>query len=193
MTKRSKYATLKVKLNSEGCIHSRLSALREFLIHHLSFIQSIELYRPPPSNEFLQELPAHSARCLEHLHLRHDPRSSNTMVLIKRLLDDPRCLKTSNTRCAVVDWGSKIFTTLIHLVLYFDGRTVTEPIPNFSMHSRGCPPSECFLFITSLHPREICPPQRRMFVCHSCKLYYFISSALAIFNVPRHIPFPEGT
>jgi len=138
MTKRSKYATLKVKLNSKGCIHSRLSALREFLIRHLSFIQSIELYRPPPSNEFLQELPAHSARCLEHLHLRHDPRSSNTMVLIKRLLDDPRCLKTSNIRCAVVDWGSKIFTTLSHLVLYFDGRTVTEPIPNFSMHSRGC-------------------------------------------------------
>ena len=65
MTKRSKSATFKVELNSQSCIQSRLSAVREFLGVHLSRIQSIKLYKPAPKDLILQalfqDLPAHSA------------------------------------------------------------------------------------------------------------------------------------
>jgi len=91
------------ELNSKSCVYS----LHEFLVCHLSHIQSI-LYRPPPDNLFLQvlfqDLLAYSAWCLEHLNLRYYPWYSNTMVLIERLLDDPRCLKPLNMHCVIVDW-----------------------------------------------------------------------------------------
>ena len=73
MTKRSKFATLKIELNSRSFFHSRLSAVPESLAVHLSRIQSIQLYKPALKNVSLQalfrDLPAHSARCLERLNL----------------------------------------------------------------------------------------------------------------------------
>jgi hypothetical protein len=204
MTKRSKSTTLKIELNSKSCIQSRLSAVREFLVVHLSRIQSIELYHPAPKKVFLQalfqDLPAHSARCIERLNLRDSlvyPRDSNAMALIERLLDGPPRLRRLRMRCAM-DWSSKILTDLTHLTLHHEGGTVTQ-----TTHSEFIEVLARMPALRKLHLHNVplpAPPTEKLSsqssnIIHLPQLQSILlfGSPPVVCNVLRHISFPGAT
>jgi hypothetical protein len=206
MTKRSKSATLKIDLNARSFFHSRVSNVQEFLAIHLSRIQSIQFYKPALRNvslqDLFQDLPAHSARCLERLNLGlclGYSRRSNAMALIERLLDGSPRLRRLRMRCDV-DWGSKILTDLTHLTLHHEGGTVTK---NPFAHSEFLDALARMPSLRKLHLHKVplpAPPTEGLSSESSSivdlpqlQSILLFGSPPVICNVLSHISFPEGT
>jgi len=205
MTRRSKSAMLKIKLNAQSFSPSRFSALQTFLAAHLPRVRSISVYPPFPPEILLQrlfqDLPARSTRCLEHLNLQYPlgyPHTSNPTLFVDKVLMDSPCLKKLKTFGAL-DWSLKILTNLTHLILYHDGRTVVGGPPTQSefLNALARMPA---LRILHLHnvplpaPTEEFPSKPSNIV-HMSQLQSILLSASAptVCNIFRHISLPEGT
>ena len=199
MTRRSRSATFKIKLDSRSFSLPRFSALRVFLAVHLPRVRSITVHRPLPSDRFIQtlfqELPARSARCLEHFNVRYPagyPHTFNPMLFLEKVLIDPPCLKKLKIYGAV-DWSSKILTSLTHFVLYSESpHTYSEFLDALARMPA--------LQILHLHDVPLPAPtenfsSKSFNIVHLSRLQSILlsGSASTVCNILRHISLPEGT
>jgi hypothetical protein len=208
MTRRSRSATFKIKLDFRSFTLAQFSALRLFLAVHLPRVRSITVHRPllSESDIFLQtlfqELPARSAQCLEHFNVRYPARYSHTfnpMLSVEKVLIDPPCLKKLKIYGAV-DWSSKILTSLTHFILYSDGRKSTESPHTYSefLDALARMPA-----LRKLHLHKVplpAPPTEKLSsksfnIVHLSQLQSILlsGSASTVYNILRHISLPEGT
>jgi len=201
MTKRSKSATLKIKLNARSFTPSRFSTLRTFLVAHLPRVRSITVYQPLPPDRLIrklfQDIPAHSAQCLEHLNLRYFldyPHTFNPMLFLEKVLIDPPCLKKLKI-CGTVDWSSKILTSLTHLSLYYGGLMSTPTHSEFLDALARMPA----LRILHLYDVPLPAPTEELSskvlnIVHLSQLQSILlsGSASTICNILRYISLSEG-
>ncbi|KIM42663.1 hypothetical protein M413DRAFT_26683 [Hebeloma cylindrosporum] len=136
MTRRSRSAIVKIKLDAHSFSPSCFLVLCEFLAAHLPRVRSITIRPPFPPNTWLQalfeNLPARSAKFLEHFNVQGphvDPVVFNPVLHLERILTDPSSFKKLKIR-GTVDWRSNILNSLTHFVLLYDDRRGNES-PSF--------------------------------------------------------------